>query len=114
MAGIRKYCLTPRCPDEAIKGSAYCASCRKKRGYEKEKARGTRHERGYGVKWVKLRKKILVRDHYMCQVCKQAGIVTPATEVDHRIPKSRGGSDDPSNLQSICQRCHAEKTAKER
>ena len=36
-----------------------------------------------------------------------------ANEVDHKIPKARGGSDYPENLQSLCTPCHREKTAKE-
>jgi 5-methylcytosine-specific restriction endonuclease McrA len=33
--------------------------------------------------------------------------------VDHITPKAQGGTDDLSNLQSICDPCHAEKTARE-
>ncbi len=32
-----------------------------------------------------------------------------ALEVDHIIPKNQGGSDDLSNLQSLCLRCNAGK-----
>jgi 5-methylcytosine-specific restriction protein A len=37
----------------------------------------------------------------------------PATEVDHRIPLWRGGTDDRRNLQGLCSRCHRLKTGKE-
>ncbi|MEG9303316.1 HNH endonuclease signature motif containing protein [Psychrobacter celer] len=37
----------------------------------------------------------------------------PATDVDHIINKAKGGSDDPSNLQSLCRKCHRSKTANE-
>jgi 5-methylcytosine-specific restriction endonuclease McrA len=40
--------------------------------------------------------------------------VTIATEVDHRLPKSQGGTDDDANLQSICSPCHKTKTATEK
>jgi 5-methylcytosine-specific restriction endonuclease McrA len=33
--------------------------------------------------------------------------------VDHKVPKSRGGDDSPANLQTICDPCHAAKTAAE-
>jgi hypothetical protein len=34
-----------------------------------------------------------------------------ATDVDHIIAKSKGGTDAYSNLQSLCHRCHSQKTA---
>jgi len=37
----------------------------------------------------------------------------PATEVDHIIPKAKGGTDDMSNLQAINKECHKKKTARE-
>ena len=49
----------------------------------------------------------------LCQVCKAIGIVTPATEVDHIIPISQGGTNDDNNLQSICNACHRNKTKAE-
>ena len=72
--------------------------------------RESRHKRGYGTAWEKLRKVILERDHYLCQPCREAGRVTPAKAVDHIKPKAEGGTDDPGNLQSICLPCHSDKT----
>lgn len=72
--------------------------------------RGTTTERGYGWAWQKKRKRILKRDGYQCVPCKRAERVTPADEVDHIVNLAQGGSDDDSNLQSICGACHAEKT----
>jgi 5-methylcytosine-specific restriction protein A len=59
---------------------------------------------GYGRRWQKLRLMIL-REHPLCVAC---GL--PASEVDHKIPKARGGSDDASNLQALCKACHSRKT----
>ncbi|WP_258127514.1 HNH endonuclease [Achromobacter anxifer] len=58
---------------------------------------------------------ILKRDRYLCQCeeCKRTGRVLPATEVDHRIPKAEGGSDDPANVSAINVDCHKRKTANE-
>lgn len=69
-------------------------------------SRESRHKRGYGYRWVKLRETILKRDLYLCQPCKEAGRVTPATEVHHITAKAHGGTDEPSNLVSICEPCH--------
>lgn len=33
---------------------------------------------------------------------------------DHRCPLSQGGTDDPSNIQALCPKCHAKKTRDDR
>lgn len=73
-------------------------------------SRISRHERGYGHAWDKLRARILQRDKHLCQACKRKGLVTAATQVDHVKPKAKGGTDDEGNLQSICTPCHDVKT----
>lgn len=70
----------------------------------------SRHERGYGRDWTKLRLRILARDLHLCQPCKRKGRATPATQVDHIVPKAKGGTDDEGNLQAICGPCHVAKT----
>lgn len=74
----------------------------------------SRHERGYGYKWTKLRQRILERDQYLCRVCYAQGRPTAANQVDHIIPKHLDGTDDPDNLQSICDECHEAKSKAER
>lgn len=72
-------------------------------------------DRGYGWDWQKLRLRILKRDGYICRCdrCKEDGVVRPAHEVDHRIPKFEGGTDADDNLQAINRDCHALKTQAE-
>ena len=48
--------------------------------------------------------------HLRCAVCGSVGPL----ETDHIVPLHRGGSDDWSNLQSLCIEHHREKTARER
>ncbi|MGD1323524.1 HNH endonuclease [Pandoraea pnomenusa] len=96
-------------------GNTYC----EKHAHEQVKwkpdaERGNRHARGYGAAWVRRRAHILLRDCGLCQVCRRAGRVTIATEVDHIVPKSQGGTDDDDNLQAICSPCHKTKTGSER
>lgn len=83
--------------------------------------RASRHERGYGTAWDKLRLQILQRDCYICRCseCQPAGKtfptrIRPATEVDHVIPKAKGGTDDPGNLAAINADCHRRKTLRDR
>lgn len=58
---------------------------------------------------------ILKRDRFLChcEECKRSGRVLPASEVDHIIPKTEGGTNDPANLCAINTDCHKLKTAKE-
>lgn len=74
---------------------------------------GSRHERGYGTAWTKLRLSILARDNHLCQPCLREGRLTPARTVDHIKPKAEGGTDEPENLRAICHEHHAAKTTQE-
>lgn len=62
--------------------------------------------RGSTRQWRNIRLAVLQRDHYRCQQCGR-----PANHVDHVIPKARGGTDHPSNLQALCASCNLEKGA---
>lgn len=68
----------------------------------------SRHKRGYGSTWDKLRRRVLRRDAGMCQCdeCKKLKRIRAAHHVDHIIPRSRGGSDDMSNLRAVNRECH--------
>lgn len=50
-----------------------------------------------GTEWNKKRAIVLDRDGHKCVVCG-----SPATHVDHIVPKAAGGSDELSNLQAMC------------
>lgn len=75
--------------------------------------RTSRHARGYGTAWDKLRLRILNRDCHLCQQCKRAGRIQAGNHVDHIKPKAQGGSDDEGNLETLCRPCHEAKTAAE-
>lgn len=61
-----------------------------------------------------LRKFILERDDYTCQVCGASlhNDFNLKLEVDHIVPISKGGKTDPSNLQTLCRKCNRSKGAK--
>jgi hypothetical protein len=46
--------------------------------------------------------------------CAKCGMYRWSLDQDHIIPKSKGGTDDPSNIQYLCQNCHADKTHQDR
>lgn len=102
MALIR-LCSTPGC-DELADGPR----CRI-HANARDAVRGTSSERGYDSQWMRVRKLVLARDGYDCQlrlrVCAKV-----ATTVDHVIPLSAGGPRlDMSNLQASCQPCNQSK-----
>ena len=83
-------------------------------GWRRSHQHTTASREGYGKVWRVKRLKILQRDDYLCQECKRNGIVTAATDVDHIKSKAQGGTDEDSNLQSLCKPCHKAKTIAER
>lgn len=72
----------------------------------------TAAQRGYGYRWQQLRVQQLNREP-LCAECERSGRVRSATQVDHIKPKHKGGTDDPENLQSLCEPCHRRKTGME-
>jgi 5-methylcytosine-specific restriction endonuclease McrA len=61
----------------------------------------------YGYAWQRARL-VFLREHPLCVMCADAGRVTSADVVDHRVPH-KGDPHlfwDWSNWQSLCKRCH--------
>jgi len=62
---------------------------------------------------ISMRQRILRRDHYRCYYCRvwlypsQQGAVAPT--IDHVVPRSRGGGNDPDNLVAACFSCNQKK-----
>lgn len=54
----------------------------------------------------RLRFAILKRDHFQCQLCGASKADGVRLEVDHKRPRSAGGSDDPRNLWTLCRTCN--------
>ena len=55
---------------------------------------------------------VLQRAKYRCELCG-AHESQIALHVDHIIPRSKGGPDDLSNFQALCQTCNANKRAED-
>ena len=70
--------------------------------------RGSSTQRGYGYQWQQFRKDY-IRRHPCCCRCGK-----PTTDVDHVLPRAKGGTDDERNLQPLCGFHHKQKTAMER
>lgn len=74
------------------------------------RSKASRHARGYGKAWDRLRRQALQRDKGLCLHCKTEGRFIPATDVDHIVRKADGGTDALGNLQSLCRAHHQAKT----
>ena len=55
-----------------------------------------------------IRYEILKRAKFRCELCGISAEIK-ALEVDHIVPRNKGGSDDPSNLQALCYSCNSMK-----
>lgn len=58
----------------------------------------------YPDDWDERRKRVLERDGYECQQC---GATDTELQVHHLTPISEGGGHGLSNLETVCQSCHA-------
>ncbi len=58
-----------------------------------------------------VRKYVFDRDKYQCQSCGKTKLETELT-IDHIMPLARGGSNDISNLHTLCRTCNQKKTDK--
>jgi 5-methylcytosine-specific restriction endonuclease McrA len=74
------------------------------------KAGTTEMERGRA--WMAKRQRVALAHGYQCVTCRRAW-VAHKDQIDHRIPREQGGSNDESNLQPLCKDCHDTKTAAE-
>ena len=77
---------------------------------QRRTAQGQRRVTPLPKDWATTRRRVLARDLGRCTV---TGCNANASDVDHVVPASRGGSDDESNLASMCRAHHLTKTGRE-
>lgn len=60
----------------------------------------------------KIRRDVFLRDGFKCQECGACPGKDRLVwiEVDHIVPVAKGGTDDPSNLRTLCNHCNAGKS----
>jgi 5-methylcytosine-specific restriction protein A len=82
-----------------------------------------------GLIWIRMRQAVVRRDDFTCQDCGvrfgrarrrvydvtarrgRGGYAWERLEVHHIIPRSKGGSEHPGNLKTLCPSCHHEYTS---
>lgn len=100
-----KHCPKPGHPTYQGKQCPLCADSRRKAA---DARRGTASQRGYGADWKALRAQLMPPGTRCACGCGKL-----ASHLDHIVPRARGGTDDPSNLQPLARGCHSRKTAAE-
>lgn len=65
------------------------------------------YQRGELYGWENVKMYVRARDKYTCLYCGE--IMPDRLEVDHIMPRSRNGSNSPSNLVAACHDCNQEK-----
>ncbi len=100
-----KPCAWPGCNRLVELGTIYCREHEKQ--YKREHNRTRNIDPFYGRNtWKKVRAKFM-KEHPLCEDCRQKGLVTPATEIHHIVPVAQGGERfDEKNLVALCHRCH--------
>lgn len=104
-------CRYPGCPH--LTDGVYCEEHAKvmEQHYEKFQ-RGYSPGKRYGRAWKRIRDRY-VHKHPLCEQCLKEGRYVAVEEVHHIVPLADGGSNDESNLMSLCRSCH-EKIHRER
>lgn len=106
-------CAHPGCPGRAVKHgrcTTHAAQLEQSWRERYPDHRTSSSARGYGSEWERVRRAFLAK-HKWCTICDEAGVRKLATDVDHIVPRVKGGTDDASNLQALCHEHHSRKTA---
>lgn len=70
---------------------------------DEEDTESSNCERLLGAKWQRLRKEVLQRDGHQCANCG----VESELEVHHIVPVGQGGTNEKTNLLTLCSGCHS-------
>lgn len=104
-------CSYPGCPE--LTPDRFCAAHAKQEAQQYERyGRDPATKKRYGRTWKRIREQY-ISAHPLCELCATKKRMIPAEEVHHKKPLSQGGTNDESNLMSLCKSCHSEITARE-
>lgn len=78
-----------------------------------DQIRGSAHQRGYTQAWRTLAAQTVANHRAQwgdwCPGWQTPGHPAADLTADHVVPKARGGTDHPSNLQVLCRGCNSRK-----
>lgn len=99
-------CRTPGCSALVTDRLGFCPAHRARHHAEIDARRPSSSARGYDGEWRARRASILAAN----PTCECGA---KATDVDHIIPLSAGGTHHDANLRAMCHRCHSSRTARD-
>ena len=107
----KRPCSYPGCPK--LTYGRFCEEHTKEetKRYERNQ-RDPAMKKRYNRTWKRIRDRY-INEHPLCERCQKEGKLTPAEEVHHVVPLSRGGTHTADNLMALCTSCHSTITAKE-
>jgi 5-methylcytosine-specific restriction enzyme A len=106
-------CAYQGCPDLIRGPGRYCVKHGQAEQQQYDKQRGSAASRGYNRAWQRIRT-LQLRMYPTCaDPFNTHALPVQAVDVDHIIPLRSGGTNEQTNLQSLCHACHSRKTAKE-
>ena len=102
----KRPCRYPSCAK--LTDGMYCEEHAKLMNSHYNKfSRGYDSNKRYGGAWKKIRDRY-IKAHPLCERCLSEGRYTPAVLVHHKKPLADGGTNEESNLMSLCFSCHEE------
>ncbi|MBV1758024.1 MAG: HNH endonuclease [Dethiosulfatibacter sp.] len=103
----KRPCSMSSCGRLCENGEQYCSEHKQvaNKHYNKFQ-RDPKSNKRYGRAWKRIRDRY-IKAHPLCVECQKNGFITPAEEVHHIIPLSKGGGNEISNLMSLCKSCHS-------
>lgn len=75
---------------------------------QRERARGTKVQRGYGPGWSRLSAATIKAQPY-CSICLTEGSAANPLTADHILAVRDGGTSTTGNLRTLCRRCNSAK-----
>jgi 5-methylcytosine-specific restriction protein A len=95
------------------RNASRCDLCQTSYRQRTDQARGSAHQRGYTQAW-RVAAAAAVAQHRAehGNVCPGWNVPAhPAADLtgDHIVPKARGGTDSPDNVQVLCRACNSRK-----
>ena len=98
-------CGYPGCPE--IVHGRYCDKHERLMNQQYERyERSPETAARYGTAWKVIRRRY-ISAHPLCEECLKLGAAVPAEHVHHIVPLADGGTNEESNLMSLCKACHS-------
>lgn len=106
----KRPCSINDCPE--LTNGRYCEKHQKEVDRQYNQERQPLMKRRYNRAWKRIRDRY-IKFHPLCEECLKNKKTTPANEVHHIKPLSKGGDSSDENLMSLCTSCHSTITARE-